>query len=70
MRRVITVSPLGELQMATQGCYMAEGLKGENSQPFSFILTAEKKTPSVCMHTIPKESSRHAKWQQKITISI
>lgn len=48
MRRVITVSPLGELQMATQGCYMAEGLKGENSQPFSFILTAEKKD-SLCV---------------------
>lgn len=42
MHRLITVSPLGELQMATQGCYMAEGLKGANSQPFSFIHTAEK----------------------------
>jgi len=31
--------------MATQGCYMAEGLKGENSQPLSFVFTAEKRLP-------------------------
>ncbi|KAL1250074.1 hypothetical protein QQF64_021079 [Cirrhinus molitorella] len=57
MHRVITVSPLGELQMATQGCYMAEGLKGANSQPFAFMHAKEKERLPLRACTILKESS-------------
>lgn len=69
MHRLITVSPLGELQMATQGCYMAEGLKRANSQPFSFIHTAEKEKP-LCMHAQYQKSPVTKQNDKKISSAI
>lgn len=70
MRRVITVSPLGELQMATQGCYMAEALKGANSQPFSFILVAENRLPRCACTQYHKSPLTKQNGNQRISPAI
>lgn len=54
IHRVIAVSPLGVLQMVTQGCFVTEGLKGADSLASSFILTSRKRR--LCQHVCKQRS--------------